>query len=296
MANRTCSIDGCGKPHKARGWCSSHYNAWRAYGDPLGKPEVKPQRGCSVADCPHPAKWAGLCNAHSYRMRTHGDVQAHIPVQKKRRGYVEQCSVDGCTRKYSSNGRCKKHADDERKAIIRQEPCVIPGCSRPRRSVEHGWCATHYRRWRIYGDPLGGPPFQSRGTGTQSQPRHPLKTAEYQRNHARVRTARGAAWLQACEHCGEHAVDWATIHGRSGEHPGDYMPLCKACHLTYDGNRVRPALGEDHRAAKLTEEIVRAIRARYAAGEVPAVMAGEYGVITDSIWNVIHFRTWKHVA
>ena len=31
-----CSIPGCGKPHKARGWCETHY--WRGlhHGDPLG--------------------------------------------------------------------------------------------------------------------------------------------------------------------------------------------------------------------------------------------------------------------
>jgi 5-methylcytosine-specific restriction endonuclease McrA len=29
MANRTCSLPGCGKPHRARGLCSGHYNASR---------------------------------------------------------------------------------------------------------------------------------------------------------------------------------------------------------------------------------------------------------------------------
>lgn len=30
-----CSIDGCGKPVHARGWCPTHYRRWRLYGDPL---------------------------------------------------------------------------------------------------------------------------------------------------------------------------------------------------------------------------------------------------------------------
>ena len=33
---RICSIDGCGKPCKTRGWCSAHYQRWRAHGDPFG--------------------------------------------------------------------------------------------------------------------------------------------------------------------------------------------------------------------------------------------------------------------
>lgn len=30
-----CSIEGCGKPRRMRGWCSMHYYRWRAHGDPL---------------------------------------------------------------------------------------------------------------------------------------------------------------------------------------------------------------------------------------------------------------------
>lgn len=30
-----CSIEGCEQPHEARGWCSRHYDSWRAHGDPL---------------------------------------------------------------------------------------------------------------------------------------------------------------------------------------------------------------------------------------------------------------------
>lgn len=30
-----CSIDGCGRAVKARGWCYRHYTRWRNHGDPL---------------------------------------------------------------------------------------------------------------------------------------------------------------------------------------------------------------------------------------------------------------------
>ena len=37
MAERSvCSIDGCGKKHSSRGWCSAHYYRWKTHGDPLG--------------------------------------------------------------------------------------------------------------------------------------------------------------------------------------------------------------------------------------------------------------------
>lgn len=35
MEQRICSVDRCQNPSKARGWCMSHYDSWRKYGDPL---------------------------------------------------------------------------------------------------------------------------------------------------------------------------------------------------------------------------------------------------------------------
>lgn len=33
--NHTCSIDGCGRSSRRRGWCNKHYGRWRRHGDPL---------------------------------------------------------------------------------------------------------------------------------------------------------------------------------------------------------------------------------------------------------------------
>jgi hypothetical protein len=34
MTKRTCSIEGCGKPFLARGWCKKHWSRWSRTGDP----------------------------------------------------------------------------------------------------------------------------------------------------------------------------------------------------------------------------------------------------------------------
>ncbi len=53
--------------------------------------------------------------------------------------------------------------------------------------------------------------------------------------------------------------------------------------------------GEKHPMAKLTEESVRTIRHRRAAGEALGVLADEYGVLKSAICAVATRRTWKHV-
>jgi hypothetical protein len=32
---RTCDVEDCGRPHRAGGYCATHYMRWQRYGDPL---------------------------------------------------------------------------------------------------------------------------------------------------------------------------------------------------------------------------------------------------------------------
>jgi len=59
--------------------------------------------------------------------------------------------------------------------------------------------------------------------------------AAYRRRHERVRSARGKASWHACVgSCGGQAKEWAQIHGKDGESPDDYQPMCWKCHQKYD--------------------------------------------------------------
>lgn len=41
---KVCTIDGCNRPHCARGWCNAHWQRWRRTGDPLGTRQRAPRR------------------------------------------------------------------------------------------------------------------------------------------------------------------------------------------------------------------------------------------------------------
>lgn len=73
----------------------------------------------------------------------------------------------------------------------------------------------------------------------------------YHSLHKRVARALGSARLQKCVRCAEKGIDkqasdWARIHTESGEDPWtDYVPLCRPCHIFYDGiNNGDPQIGQ----------------------------------------------------
>ena len=117
----------------------------------------------------------------------------------------------------------------------------------------------------------------------------------YNRRHRMVERHRGGAKTHPCAHCANRGVakrahDWATIHGRDGLKPEDYVPLCKKCHNAYDGyghhmphsEETKALLSRKNRGYVHTPEAVEKIReaARNPSAEARAKMAagGRKGV------------------
>lgn len=61
----TCSIEGCDRPARGRGWCDPHYKRWLRHGDPLGG--RWPAGVCTEDGCEARAKAHGLCPKHYQR-------------------------------------------------------------------------------------------------------------------------------------------------------------------------------------------------------------------------------------
>lgn len=96
---RVCSVEGCERRHKCRGFCNGHYQRWTAHGDPRRdapferKISRRDDPKCAVEGCPRPRHALGICTTHYGRLRTHGSLDLPIRVRVQRRfvtkfGYV----------------------------------------------------------------------------------------------------------------------------------------------------------------------------------------------------------------
>ena len=61
MTKRTCTIPGCDKMHRARGYCSPHYQRWFKYGDPRHLEGVIDRAATPEEAFEKRTRWAGEC-------------------------------------------------------------------------------------------------------------------------------------------------------------------------------------------------------------------------------------------
>lgn len=122
---KTCSIAGCEREVHSRGYCKSHYEKFRKYGNPLAsKPKEewvkdapfvsrKDSPICSIEGCENPVQARGWCSKHYKRWSEYGDPLADFSRTR--------------------------------------DKCLVEGCSEPAHAK--GYCLVHYSRWRRSGDP-----------------------------------------------------------------------------------------------------------------------------------------------
>lgn len=103
MAQATCCIDGCNKPHQARGWCRMHYSRWRRHGDPLYVLRQRAEGNCAVERCHKTAVARGWCKAHWQKWRKYGDPTASVPTKE-----IASCSTPDCTNRARARGLCHR--------------------------------------------------------------------------------------------------------------------------------------------------------------------------------------------
>ena len=101
-ATRTCAIDDCDKPYRARGYCGAHY--WHfAKGSlpPAAPPRTRPT--CTVDDCTKPHCAHGYCRLHYNRVYNGGGVHASYAPRPA------GCAIPDCDRPWHCRDWCNAH-------------------------------------------------------------------------------------------------------------------------------------------------------------------------------------------
>lgn len=74
---KTCTVEGCKRPYRAKGYCFFHFKKWRQ-----GELPHSRYRVCSKAECRNKTFKAGLCEKHfneTYK-KAEGEAAAAAPA------------------------------------------------------------------------------------------------------------------------------------------------------------------------------------------------------------------------
>lgn len=209
---RLCTVDGCSRVLRARGYCATHWARWRRYGVPH-LPQKVTYDICTAEDCTNQPRTSASphCEKHYYRLRRTGKLTVDNP-QRPHRGI---CTIEDC-----------------------DEVDIGP----------HGLCARHRMRMLRHGDPLAFRP-NPMPTGPDT-PHWTGNDATYGAVHQRVKKAFGVPSLHHCVDCGRQAQHWSYDHTdpnqkhdpERGPYSPDitrYQPRCVRCHKRFDMNRIK---------------------------------------------------------
>ena len=107
MQRGICTVDGCDRPHKARGWCNSHYGRFKRGTEvdvALEKRDRNKPSCCIEEGCDSPVKAKGLCKKHYQALLRYGFVKR--PDRKKP---TRVCCITGCEGIVYCQDRCHAH-------------------------------------------------------------------------------------------------------------------------------------------------------------------------------------------
>lgn len=81
---KNCSVDGCERDAKERGWCHGHYQRWKRLGHvqadrPLGR---RTEAVCVVEGCERSIYARRLCSPHYRRQMNGGTTRSEVPVRR----------------------------------------------------------------------------------------------------------------------------------------------------------------------------------------------------------------------
>lgn len=184
--------------------------------------------------------------------------------------------------------------------------CTVSGCHKPH--LAKGYCAKHYRRFKLYGDPEGGAEFRDGkakdffdmaaiyggddcllwpySRNSDGYPCGGWDGALYKIHRLMCETAHGpqpSPQHEAAHNCGvRHCVN--PRHLRWATHAENMADTKR--------HGTSPS-GERSGRAKLSWELVRTMRACFSNGSTKKEISEAFGIHYNTVDHVIENRRWK---
>lgn len=226
------------------------------------------------------------------------------------------CRYENCGKKLGSGTQNSPYCVTHLKMLIRDgviteyKECALDDCKDVQQYVSSGLCGKHYQRRIKYGD-----------TDFIKQPQHNLYEPNLIIKRCKEVESGCLEWAGRRSSKGYGVID-IEAKGRSAHrvsyeifigaipdglhvlHKCDNPPCVNPEHLflgTNDENvadkmlKRRNPQGVMYSSARLSDELVRAMRVRYAAGDRVSDMAREAGVDYKTVEKAVKRLTWKHV-
>lgn len=260
---RICSVEGCGKPHQARGFCGTHDYRMKKHGALEVPAHIK--SFCSAPDCGRFVVANGLCDRHYRRLKAHGQLDLPPRVSKR-----PKCATPGCDKTVHGLGLCRPHY--QRKKQLERE--ISTARHGEGMAFLEGILAAETDDCILW--PFGS----SRGYGvTYIAPKN-----VFAHRYVCERKHGGAPFTeaQAAHICGQRkCVNWRHLRWATAkENTHD-----KYIHGTMP-------MGEHVGLSKLDAEKVAYIR---ASAEGTVALGRKFGVDRNTIHNVRKRKTWRHL-
>lgn len=188
--------------------------------------------------------------------------------------------------------------------------CSVEGCGK--HVLGRGWCAMHYNRWRKYGDPLTVKQVQLHGVTLAERMWSNVKVGDGCWEWCAGRDPNGYGRIGINEiPVLAHRVSYEIAHGVKLSPHQVVMHMCdnpgcvRPSHLRMGDHAANMAdkmakgrhvygtsKGEAHGCAKLTDALVREIR---ASAETGVAIAARYGISTSQVSDIRNRRVWRHL-